>query len=290
MIKKSVTENEHGFSASVLIEVPALIWESLILLKRSKLSPQFSPIIVIKADWCNSYIIRNVSSWYRSLSAIPADASLAAYVVSVYPFAIRGITLMTVRTCNESCPDVLTFCTLGQIPHLGCKWIAITCSSSGQSRLSYLPGNAIGRRTDRKRTVSFASSYTEYILNPQLLSDEPATTSAYKGLIGRFYFNYAMLIINSFGLQNALERSSVDIGHFFARCHTSAMACAKLVRDELGPSGFMKYSPDSHFVQTSYAVLSLLKVRHYAMSVCKSVISDNTLLSACPTRIPCFPR
>ena len=34
-----------------------------------------------------------------------------------------------------------------------------------------------------------------------------------------------------------------------------------LVRDSLGPAGFMKHSPDSRFVQTSYAVLSLLKVR-----------------------------
>jgi hypothetical protein len=69
-----------------------------------------------------------------------------------------------------------------------------------------------------------------------------------------------MLVLNSFGLQNALERSPLDIGHFFARCHSSAIACAVLVRDQLGPRGFMKYSPDSHFVQTSYAVLSLLKV------------------------------
>jgi hypothetical protein len=75
-----------------------------------------------------------------------------------------------------------------------------------------------------------------------------------------FYFNYTMLVLNSFGLQNALERAPLDIGHFFARCHSSAIACAMLVRDNLGPRGFMKYSPDSHFVQTSYAVLSLLKV------------------------------
>ena len=70
-----------------------------------------------------------------------------------------------------------------------------------------------------------------------------------------------MLVLNSFGLQNALERAPLDLGHFFGRVHTSAYTCATLVRDSLGPAGFMKYSPDSHFVQTSYAVLSLLKVR-----------------------------
>ncbi|KAF7986615.1 hypothetical protein HWV62_26410 [Athelia sp. TMB] len=82
----------------------------------------------------------------------------------------------------------------------------------------------------------------------------------YPALIGKFYFHYSMLVLNSFGLQNAMERSAVDIGHFFARCHSSATACALLTRDDLGPRGFLKYSPDSHFVMISYALLSLLKL------------------------------
>ncbi|KAI5122222.1 hypothetical protein M0805_002711 [Coniferiporia weirii] len=91
------------------------------------------------------------------------------------------------------------------------------------------------------------------------LEDAPVAYHLYWSSMGSFYYNYAMLVINSFGLQNALDRSPVDIGHFFTRCHTSAVACAMLVRDELGPRGFLRYSPDSHFVQCSYAVLSLLK-------------------------------
>jgi len=77
--------------------------------------------------------------------------------------------------------------------------------------------------------------------------------------MAEFYFNYSMLVLNSFGLQNAIERSAVDIGHFFIRCHSCATACATITRDELAPRGFLKYSPDSHFVMVSYAVLSLLK-------------------------------
>ena len=91
--------------------------------------------------------------------------------------------------------------------------------------------------------------------------DETEYIRKYRELIANFYFNYAMLTVNSFGLQNALERSAVDIGHFFARCHSSAISCATLIRDELGPQGYLKYAPDSHFVSGSYAVLSLLKVR-----------------------------
>ncbi|KAM6500251.1 Fungal specific transcription factor domain containing protein [Amanita muscaria] len=89
---------------------------------------------------------------------------------------------------------------------------------------------------------------------------ELPNVSEYKQLISQFYFNYAMLIVNSFGLQNALERSAIDIGHFFARCHSSATTCAVLVRDHLGPKGFLRYTPDSHCVMISYAVLTLLKL------------------------------
>lgn len=68
-----------------------------------------------------------------------------------------------------------------------------------------------------------------------------------------------MLVINLFGLQDAVENSGADLAHFFGRCHSSAMDCVQVVRDELAPSGYMRYSPDSHFVFTTYAVLTLLK-------------------------------
>ncbi|CAE6494613.1 unnamed protein product [Rhizoctonia solani] len=90
--------------------------------------------------------------------------------------------------------------------------------------------------------------------------NDPSPTGEYRLLVGAFYYHYAMLVVNSFGLQNAMERSRVDIGHFFSRCHTSAMSCALIVRDQLAPRGYMRYSPDSHFVFTSYAVLTLLKL------------------------------
>jgi hypothetical protein len=76
----------------------------------------------------------------------------------------------------------------------------------------------------------------------------------------KFYFNYNMLVINSFGLQNAMDHAPINIGHFFMRCHSTATTCATTIRDVLGPRGYMRYSPDSHFVLCSYVVLSLLKV------------------------------
>lgn len=85
----------------------------------------------------------------------------------------------------------------------------------------------------------------------------------YRHHISQFYFLYANLLVNSFGLQNALERAPVDLAHFFARCYSSATSFIKTVK-ELAPLGYLRYAPDSHFVFISYAVLSLLKVRHSA--------------------------
>lgn len=76
-----------------------------------------------------------------------------------------------------------------------------------------------------------------------------------------FYFHYYSLVIHSFGLQNAIERSTVDIPYFFSKCHSAATTVAVIARDELAPRGFLRYSPDAHFVFLSYAVLSLLKVK-----------------------------
>ena len=118
---------------------------------------------------------------------------------------------------------------------------------------------------------------------------EPTPAKEYKKTISQFYFNYAMLVLNSFGLQNALERAPLDLGHFFGRVHTSAYTCATLVRDSLGPAGFMKYSPDSHFVQTSYAVLSLLKVRFRLNLLFFGGKLTFLFISARSPRIPSLP-
>jgi hypothetical protein len=85
-------------------------------------------------------------------------------------------------------------------------------------------------------------------------------TARYHAVMPDFFGSYSLLALNSFGLQNALERVPVEIPHFFARVLGAAKRCVILVRDELAPKGFLKYAPDSHFVYTSYAVLSLLKV------------------------------
>ncbi|KAH8813625.1 fungal-specific transcription factor domain-containing protein [Flagelloscypha sp. PMI_526] len=85
-------------------------------------------------------------------------------------------------------------------------------------------------------------------------------SSDYYRPMSQFYFHYALLVLNSFGLQDSLTRTPVNIPHFFSRVYHSAMRCAEVVKDELGPGGYLKYCSDSHFVQISYTVLSLMKL------------------------------
>ncbi|KAF8969593.1 hypothetical protein BDZ97DRAFT_1902397 [Flammula alnicola] len=170
------------------------------------------------------YIIRHTTEWYTSPVANPSDVSLAAYA-ELQRILSRSLEFLYSGTDSPSGLQ------------LNCDYLLVI-------------------KTFETQMLAWKHQWIDI----RTWDAETAQTAEYKKMISNFYFNYAMLILNSFGLQNALERAPMDIGHFFARVHSSAHACANLVRDELGPSGYMKYSPDSHFVQTSYAVLSLLKL------------------------------
>ncbi|KAH6908321.1 fungal-specific transcription factor domain-containing protein [Coprinopsis sp. MPI-PUGE-AT-0042] len=170
------------------------------------------------------YIIRNATRWYQSPVANPSDASLVAYA-ELQRILARSLDFLYSGT--ESVSGLQTQC-------------------------DYL----LVIKTFESQLYDWRQQwYTE-----RMWANETSKAIKYKKTVSQFYFNYAMLVLNSFGLQNALERVPLNVGHFFARCHTSAIACATIIRDDLGPSGFLKYSPDSHFVQISYAVLSLLKL------------------------------
>ncbi|KAI0780530.1 fungal-specific transcription factor domain-containing protein [Trametes elegans] len=197
-------------------------WILCFCLDRS-FSAQMGKPYSIKED----FMIRNASQWARSPTAISSDSALAGYA-DLQRILTRSLDLLYSGTTNSSglqvdCDFLLVIKTMEtQLLAWHHEWLTV-------------------------RSVGLAG--------------ENDHVREYRRLIANFYFHYAMLTINAFGLQNALERSAVDIGHFFARCHSSAVSCALLLRDEMGPHGYLKYAPDSHFVMGSYAVLSLLKVR-----------------------------
>ncbi|KAJ7633103.1 fungal-specific transcription factor domain-containing protein [Roridomyces roridus] len=234
-------------------------WLLCFCLDRS-FSAQMGKPYSIKED----FVIRDAAQWARSPVAIPTDAGLAAYV-DLQRIISRSLDLLYSGT--DSLSGLLE----------NCDYLLIIKTFETQV-LAW-----------RQELPTYAAHHGE--------PDPEARWVEYRGYISQYYFNYAMLVLNSFGLQNALERAPLNIGHFFARCHSSAIACAVLVRDQLGPRGFMKYSPDSHFVQTSYAVLSLLKLirpefqafldhEHQTISLVKEVADVLDKISVNPQHTP----
>ncbi|KAI0672819.1 fungal-specific transcription factor domain-containing protein [Trametes maxima] len=195
-------------------------WIFCFCLDRS-FSAQMGKPYSIKED----YMIRNASQWARSPEAIPADSALAGYA-DLQRILTRSLDLLYSGTTNSSGLQV------------DCDFLLVIKTMETQ----------------------LLAWHHEWLNVRSVELGENERVRKYRLLIANFYFHYAMLTINAFGLQNALERSAVDIGHFFARCHSSAVSCADILRDEMGPAGYLKYAPDSHFVMGSYAVLSLLKL------------------------------
>ncbi|KAH9931689.1 uncharacterized protein BXZ73DRAFT_90131 [Epithele typhae] len=185
------------------------------------------------------YMIRNASQWARLPGSIPCDGALAAYAPRL---ALLGTTNSS--GLQIDCDFLLVIKTMEtQLLAWQHEWLHTRITSSMP------PGSSAS--SPAGLTMDIAP------LAPPGLSENVAR---FRKAMAGFYFHYAMLTINAFGLQNALERSAVDIGHFFARCHSSAVSCATVMAEELGPSGWFRYAPDSHFVMGSYAVLSLLKL------------------------------
>ncbi|KAI8989815.1 fungal-specific transcription factor domain-containing protein [Trametes punicea] len=195
-------------------------WIFCFCLDRS-FSAQMGKPYSIKED----YMIRSASQWARSPVAIASDSALASYA-DLQRILTRSLDLLYSGTTNSSGLQV------------DCDFLLVIKTMETQ----------------------LLAWHHEWLNVRNVGLGESEHVQKYRLLIFNFYFNYAMLTINAFGLQNALERSAVDIGHFFARCHSSAVSCAQILKDDLGPLGYLKYAPDSHFVMGSYAILSLLKL------------------------------
>ncbi|KAG9122257.1 hypothetical protein FRC07_001458 [Ceratobasidium sp. 392] len=210
-------------------------WLLCYILDRS-LSAQMGKPHSVKED----YIIRNSGQWWKQPDAIPQDAGVVAYLVRFFMnsqyFASETALLKELQRILSRSLDFLYSGTL--------------TLSGLQTHCDYL----LVIKTIESQLQAWSNEWEYYRKNDESPGCE------YRSLIAVFYYHYAMLVVNSFGLQNAMEHSHVNVAHFFSRCHSSATACAVVVRDELAPRGYMRYSPDSHFVFTSYAVLTLLKL------------------------------
>ncbi|KAF9519033.1 hypothetical protein BS47DRAFT_1370877 [Hydnum rufescens UP504] len=160
-------------------------------------------------------LIRSSASWYKLPETQPTDAGLVAYA-DLQRILSRSLDFLYSSTSSPS----------GLVTDTDYLLVIKTMESQ------------IFSWNDHWKTEGWGSPGLVYVK-----------------LVMRFYLNYSMLVVNSFGLQNALERAPLDVPHFFGRCYSSAKTCATVIRDELGPQGYLRYAPDSHFVLTSYALI-----------------------------------
>ncbi|KAI0795864.1 hypothetical protein C8Q75DRAFT_744153 [Abortiporus biennis] len=76
-----------------------------------------------------------------------------------------------------------------------------------------------------------------------------------------FLTSYSRLVMYSFGFQGAFRRGMQNSDHIFLeKCFDSAKSVIKCMIEVLAPSGYMRYSPDGHFIFATFASAFLLKL------------------------------
>ncbi|KAI6100455.1 hypothetical protein EV401DRAFT_1877551 [Pisolithus croceorrhizus] len=92
-------------------------------------------------------------------------------------------------------------------------------------------------------------------------SDHSDPGSAFRCKLLPFLVNYSRLVMYSFGFQHAFQRGMESNDQvFLQKCFRAATAVIEHMTEVLAPSGFMRSSPDGHFVFASFASAFLLKL------------------------------
>ncbi|KAG1734300.1 fungal-specific transcription factor domain-containing protein [Suillus lakei] len=171
------------------------------------------------------FVIRNALQWLKSPVGQPGDTALAAYV-ELQRIVSRSLDFLYSGTNTPSGLQT------------DCDYLIII-------------------KTIETQILAWQHEWTT--ARPLPTSDQVMVSQSQTAM--KFYFHYYMLVVNSFGLQNAMERSAVDIGHFFSRCYTSATAVAIVARDELAPNGYAELirSEFQQFIENEQNIIDLVK-------------------------------
>ncbi|CCL98870.1 uncharacterized protein FIBRA_00877 [Fibroporia radiculosa] len=86
-------------------------------------------------------------------------------------------------------------------------------------------------------------------------------SNAFRASLLPFLTNYSRLVMYSFGFQQAYIRGIKPEDQLFLdKCFESAKSVILCMIETLCPSGYMRYSPDGHFIFASFASAFLLKL------------------------------
>ncbi|KAI0084549.1 hypothetical protein BDY19DRAFT_970897 [Irpex rosettiformis] len=92
-------------------------------------------------------------------------------------------------------------------------------------------------------------------------SDMHNPSLAFRSKLLPFFTNYSRLVMYSFGFQQAFRRGMQGEDCVIVdKCFQAAKAVILAMVDGLAPTGFMRYSPDSHFIFGTFASAFLLKL------------------------------
>jgi len=84
--------------------------------------------------------------------------------------------------------------------------------------------------------------------------------SAFRCRLLPFLVDYSRLVMFSFGFQRAFQQGLKKNDYFLGKVLNTALNVLKCFVESLAPSGYMKYSPDGHFIFVSFASAFLIKL------------------------------
>ncbi|KXN81254.1 Protein priB, partial [Leucoagaricus sp. SymC.cos] len=200
----------------------ARVWMICFNLDRST-ATQFGKPSTIKED----YIVRNAREWYmKSQYNLPHDVHLCAY---------SALLQIVAKFHDEIFSD--------------------------PSAPSGLNKNVDFRKITMKHDESLTQYHNEWLKRFEESSNPNDPSCVLRCSLLPFLVGYSRLVMFSFGFQHAFQRGIERSDQvFFTKCLEAAKSVIKNMIDGLAPSGYMRYSPDGHFVFASFASAFLLKL------------------------------
>ncbi|KAA1473232.1 hypothetical protein DENSPDRAFT_779779 [Dentipellis sp. KUC8613] len=200
----------------------ARVWMICYNLDRST-ATQFGKPSTIKED----YIIRNSSDWYKK--------SKHNHAYDIHLNAYNSLLRIVAKFHEEvfSDPD----------------------SPTGLNKsIDFLE---VTTRHDSYLTQYF-EEWTERFARD---SDPDDAASKFRCKLLPFLTNYSRLVMYSFGFQQAFHRGLAPSDKIYiSKSLGAAKEVVQTLVDSLAPSGYMRYSPDGHFIFASFASAFLLKL------------------------------
>ncbi|KAK7682019.1 hypothetical protein QCA50_014983 [Cerrena zonata] len=197
------------------------LWINCYNLDRS-LSTQYGKPYSIKED----YVIRSSSDWYKkSKYNDPLDVGLCSYNA-----LLRLISRFHDEVFDPSEPSGLN-------EHVNFLQLA------------------------QEYDIKLDDNFTEWVGRYRESTDLADPACALRMTLLPFVTNYARLVMYSFAFQNAFKRGlQAEDKMIIDKCFECARDVINGMIHELAPCGFMRYSPDGHFVFATFASAFLLKL------------------------------